>query len=148
MLLIIENYCFFAASKYFNNWHIYILSETRMLRNHYFSFFLSTKVCYHLQDLPKLLLIVGVVCQSVFNPFIEFSHLGVNNSWLIYTLFICWHDSSVEVTVTVCHCQHDFLLFICGSLTETLFQLDICLLFAKRAKNVLKNRLRRGDFQW
>ena len=57
----------------------YILSETRMLRNHYFSFFLSTKVCYLLQDL----LIVGVVCQSVFNPFIEFSHLGVNNSWLI-----------------------------------------------------------------
>ena len=56
----------------------YILSETRMLRNHYFSFFLSTKVCYHLQDLPKL--IVGVVCQSVFNPFIEFSHLGVYNS--------------------------------------------------------------------
>ena len=51
-----------------------------MLRNHYFSFFLSTKVCYLLQDLPKLLLIVGVVCQSVFNPFIEFSHLGVKSS--------------------------------------------------------------------
>ena len=33
--------------------------------------------------LPKLLLIVGVICQSVFNRFIEFSHLGVNNSWLI-----------------------------------------------------------------
>ena len=39
--------------------NIYILSETRMLRNHYFSFFVRPK-----SDnlLPKLLLIVGVVC--------------------------------------------------------------------------------------
>ena len=62
--------------------HFYILSETRMLRNHYFSVFLSDQICYLL---PILLLIVGVVFQLVFNRFIEFSHLGVNNthSWLI-----------------------------------------------------------------
>ena len=40
----------------------YILSETRMLRNHYFSFSLSTKVCYLLKDL----LIVGVASDTSF----------------------------------------------------------------------------------
>ena len=57
----------------------YILSETRMLRNHYFSFFLSDQ---SLLSSPRSVdswrrLSIG------FIPFIEFSHLGVNNSWLI-----------------------------------------------------------------
>ena len=38
--------------------------------------------------IPKLLLIVGVVRQSVFNRFIEFSHLGVNNKVLLTQLYV------------------------------------------------------------
>ena len=72
------------------------MSETPMLRNHYFSGFFLRPKCDIL--LPKLLT-VGVVCDTSlvnrFNCFMEFSHLGVNNSWVWVNLlslgtYRCW----------------------------------------------------------
>ena len=66
--------------------NFYIVSETPMLWNQYFSGFFLRPTFANL--LPKML-IFGIVWhrgKSVFNCFIEFLHLGVNNSWLIFKI--------------------------------------------------------------
>ena len=61
-----------------------------MLRNHYFSgvLFLRRKFA---NLLPKLLTAWRrVVYQLIFNRFIEFSHLGFNNYWVLSKSFVSW----------------------------------------------------------
>ena len=81
-------YKHFLASEW--STYFYIVSESPMLRNHCFwGFFLSkTKIC---QSSPKSVeswrRLWHFLGQSIFNSFIEFSHIGVNNSWdLLLTL--------------------------------------------------------------
>ena len=63
--------------------YFYIVSETPMLRNHYFSGFFSKTKVWHSSPKVADCRMWQFLSQSVFNHFIEFSHLGVNNSWLI-----------------------------------------------------------------
>ena len=86
----------FCSEKSIN---FHILSETQMLRNHYFSF-LHPEWNSDVKESLFLVFFVNqsllssprsdswhrfwyFLCQLIFNRFIEFSHLGVNNSWLI-----------------------------------------------------------------
>ena len=68
--------------------NFYIVSETLMLRNHCFSIFKRGKFAILLKAVDS---IVGVLLIKRFlgplnywHYFIGISHLGVNNSWLIF----------------------------------------------------------------
>ena len=61
-----------------------------------FLVFRKTKFCYLLQDL----LIVGVLCQLIFNRFIEFSHIGVSHAKLLLASYV---DRSLILFIKFSH---------------------------------------------